>query len=67
MNFLEAMKIIQNDPTKMAVPEGTFVRSDIGLVFVQNEQPCWQWDPGIPARLPAPRLLFGEWVVVDRR
>jgi hypothetical protein len=64
MNFLEALKTIQDDPTKMAVPEG--VGPDIGIIFVQNEQPCWQWNPGISARVPAPRLLFGDWIVVEK-
>jgi hypothetical protein len=63
MNFLEALKIVQEDPTKMAVPVAD---QHIGLVFVRNERPCWQWSQGISARIPAPLLLFGEWRVVNR-
>jgi hypothetical protein len=66
MNFLEALKIVQDDPTKMAVPVGAWIGSDNGIIFVENEKPCWQWSPGISARIPAPRLLFVEWLVVDR-
>jgi len=66
MNFLEAMKIIQDDPALMAVPVGALIGSDNGIIFVENEKPCWQWSPGIPARIPAPLLLFGEWLVVAK-
>ena len=67
MTFLEALRVVQLDPTKKAVPAVLPGRTDrLGIVFNPHEHPCWSWDGGRSARIPAPLLLFGEWKVVKR-
>lgn len=63
MTFLEALEIVYRDPTKMAVPVEF---PDGAIIYTPDEHPCWAWHHGIPARIPAPRLLFAEWEVVER-
>ena len=67
MTFLEALKAVMDDPTKMAVPVIVPERATVsGIVFRPTEYPCWGWCEGTTARIPAPQILFGRWKVVEK-
>lgn len=65
MTFLEALQAVHDDHSKMAVPVITG-DDGAGIVFTGNLFPCWHWATGYPARIPTPKLLFGEWKVVRK-
>ena len=64
MTFLEALQVACQDHTKMAVP--IIAGAKIGIVFTPDEHPCWGWSDAGIVRLPAPKVLFGEWEVKKR-
>lgn len=64
MTFLEALQVICDDRTKWAAPKGSK-----GYGIRLNEDGNFDEVPsdhgGMPAMLPRPKQLFGDWVVLS--
>ncbi len=65
MNFLEALEIIRNDSTKMAVPDnGSVGPYPFGIYF--DKEFGWLWSSGNKAGIPTPVLTFGNWEIMEK-
>lgn len=67
MTFQEALRAVYAVPGLMAVPANDPAPISAGITFSENDHPCWVWNTGAEAKIPAPYLLFGDWALVKAR